>query len=443
MIYPTARAIALAAIGAPAALLAGLMTPDGWVVGGAWLVLLLGLILLDALIGPSRAAASLELEAPSMVGVGSTGTLAIRARFEGAAPRAAEVAVETNARLAADPGRAAITFAGSEGLSRATLTPVRRGQGEISTLWLRWRGGLGLVWKQVRQAPRRPVAVLPDIRGVKAQAVRLFARDAAFGLKSQLETGEGSEFHALREVDGATDPRTIDWKQSARHGKLLGKEFRVDRNHPVVFAIDTGRAMSEPIEHGEAGRAGAPRIDRAINAALLLAYVALKTGDRVGAYGFDARPRGFSGLVSGAGRFGRLQRHLSGLDYGDDETNYTLGLTQLGVFLERRSLVVVFTEFADATNAELLVENLGRLLRRHVVLFVAMRDEELEAIAGAEPTNAETVARAVTAHALIRGRELVIARLARLGARIVDAPASRLGPALISAYLDLKRSDLL
>ncbi|MDB5481615.1 MAG: hypothetical protein JWO83_2668 [Caulobacteraceae bacterium] len=442
MIYPTARAIALAALGAPTALLAGLIAPDGWAVGGAWLVLLLGLILLDALIGPSPAAASLTLDAPSVVGVGAGGTLVIRARFEGAAPAAAEVAVETNARLAAEPGQAAMSFTGSEGVSRVGLTPLRRGQGEITALWLRWRGGLGLVWKQLRKAPHRPIAVLPDIRGVKAQAIRLFSRDAASGLKSQLETGEGSEFHALREVDGATDPRTIDWKQSARHGKLLGKEFRVDRNHPVVFAIDAGRAMSEPIGHEERG-AGAPRIDRAINAALLLAYVALKTGDRVGAYGFDAHPRGFSGLVAGAARFGRLQRHLSGLDYGDDETNYTLGLTQLGVFLERRSLVVVFTEFADSTSAELMVENLGRLMRRHVVLFVAVRDEELEAIARAEPTTAEAVARAVTAHALIRARDLVIARLARLGARIVDAPAARLGPALISAYLDLKRSDVL
>jgi len=441
VIYPTARAIALAALGAPAALLIGLIAPDGWAVGGAWLVLLLGLILLDALIGPSRAAASLALEAPAAVAIGSTETLVIRARFEGTAPAAAEVAVETNPRLAAEPGLGAMTFTGSEGVSRATLTPLRRGQGEISALWLRWRGGLGLVWKQLREAPRRPVAVLPDIRGVKAQAIRLFSRNAAFGLKSQLEAGDGSEFHALREVDAATDPRTIDWKQSARHGRLLGKEFRVDRNHPVVFAIDTGRAMSEPLAHPGEGRA--PRIDRAINAALLLAYVALKTGDRVGAYGFDARPRGFSGLVSAAARFGRLQRYLSGLDYGEDETNYTLGLTQLGAFLDRRSLVVVFTEFADATSAELMVENLGRLLRRHVVLFVALRDEELEAIARAEPTSAEAVARAVTAHALIRGRDLVIARLARLGARIVDAPAARLGPALISAYLDLKRSDVL
>ena len=160
-------------------------------------------------------------------------------------------------------------------------------------------------------------------------------------------------------------------------------------------------------------------------------------------FGFGARPRAFSGFVSGAGNLRRLQTQLAGLDYGEDETNYTLGLTQLGASLKRRSLIVVFTEFADTTSAELMIENLTRLLRRHLVLFVALRDSDLERLTQAEPRDAETVSRAVTAHALLRARDLVIARLARLGVRIVDAPAERLGPALISAYLDLKRSDAL
>ena len=133
---------------------------------------------------------------------------------------------------------------------------------------------------------------------------------------------------------------------------------------------------------------------------------------------------------------------MAGFDYGDEETNYTLGLTQLGVALKRRSLIVVFTDFSDVTSAELMVENLNRLLRRHVILFVTLRDETLGAIVRAEPINAEAVARAVTAHALMRSRDLVIARLVRLGVRIVEAPAARIGPALISAYLDLKRSDV-
>ncbi len=434
MIYPTARAVILAAIGAPVALLIGLIAPGYWVVGGAWLALLLGLGLVDALLGPGRAAAAVFLEAPPTTGVGVSGNLVVRARFDAAPPPAAEVAIETNAKLSAVPALGVMPFENGEGIARFELTPTRRGVGEISTIWLRWRGVLGLVWKQLRETPRRQLLVTPDIHGVKATAIRLFSRDAQFGLKVQLETGEGSEFHALREVNGGADPRTIDWKQSARHGVLLGKEFRVERNHPVVFAIDTGRTMCEPL-------LGQPRLDRAINASLLLAYVCLKTGDMVAAYGFDARPGGFSGIVAGTAGFPRLQRHLAGLEYSDAETNFTLGLTQLGVALKRRSLVVVFTDFADATSAELMVENLTRLLRRHVVVFVAMRDEELEAIAAAEPVSAETVSRAVTAHALMRSRDLVIARLSRLGVRIVDAPAARIGAQLIATYLDLKRSD--
>jgi len=435
VIYPTARAIVLAALGAPVALLVGLIAPGYWVLAGAWLILLLGLVLLDALIGPSRAGATLAVEAPGALGAGSRGALIVRAAFEGASPPRAEIAVETNALLSAEPGRTSFRFFQGEGRADLSLIPLRRGSGEISALWLRWRGALGLVWKQVAETPRRTIAITPDIQGVKSEAIRLFSREALFGLKTQLETGEGSEFHALREVSGGVDPRAIDWKQSARHGKLLAKEFRVERNHPVVFAIDTGRAMSEPL-------LGAPRLDRAINASLLLAYVSLRMGDLAGAYGFGVRAGAFSGVMSGPGAFPRLQRHLSGFDYGEDETNYTLGLSQLGAALKRRSLIVVFTDFADATSAELMVENLTRLLRRHVILFVVMRDEELEAIAKAEPSTAEAVSRAVTAHALMRSRDLVIARLSRLGVRIVDAPVSRIGSALISAYLDLKRSDV-
>ena len=232
------------------------------------------------------------------------------------------------------------------------------------------------------------------------------------------------------------DKRTIDWKRSARHGKLLSKEFRTERNHPVIFAIDTGRLMCEPLM-------GVPRIDRAINASLLMAFVSLKLGDRVGFFAFDVRPRLFSGAVSGAKAFPLLQRLAARLDYSAEEPNYTLALTQLGAALERRALVVIFTDFADTTSAELMLENVGRLMKRHLVLFVVFRDEELEAIARGEPTDAEAVARAVTAETLLRERDLVIARLVHMGAHIVDAPAAAIGTALLSAYIDLKRRDLL
>jgi uncharacterized protein (DUF58 family) len=428
--------VALAAAGAPFALLLGLQTSGLWITGVAWLIFVAGLLILDALASASGHEADLNLELPASLGMGVTGEAVATARFASRPPRRAEIAFGQTPLIATEPNVARLSFAGAEGTARVRLEPRRRGLAQMGESWLRWTGPLGLTWTQRHGEASQPVTVLPDLEGVKAQAIHLFARDALSGVKLQLDTGEGSDFHALNEARGAIDPRTVDWKQSARHHKLLVKEFRIERNHPVIVAIDAGHEMCSPLD-------GAPRVDRAINAALLLAFVALKTGDRAGAYGFDARPRGFSGVVSGAQAFPRLQRHLASLDYSEAETNFTLGLTQLGALVDRRSLIVIFTEFADATSAELMVENVGRLLRRHVVLFVVFEDPELESAVRAAPDSAEAVARAVVARGLLRARQVVLARLARLGVRVVEAPAARMGAALIDAYLQVKREDLL
>ena len=104
---------------------------------------------------------------------------------------------------------------------------------------------------------------------------------------------------------------------------------------------------------------------------------------------------------------------------------------------------MVFTDIADSTSAELMLENVGRLLRQHLVLFVMMRDAELEAIERKAPRSPDDVSRAVVAASLMRERELVIGRLRRMGVEIVEAPADQVGPALLASYLDLKRRDLL
>ncbi|MFY8209571.1 MAG: DUF58 domain-containing protein, partial [Caulobacter sp.] len=109
----------------------------------------------------------------------------------------------------------------------------------------------------------------------------------------------------------------------------------------------------------------------------------------------------------------------------------------------RRSRVVVFTDVTDPTAAELMIEASARLLSRHLVLFVVMQDEELEAMVAADPAEPADITRAVVAAGLMREREVVIARLRRLGAHIVEAPAARIGPALINAYVDLMRRELL
>lgn len=295
---------------------------------------------------------------------------------------------------------------------------------------------MGLAWKQKVFALDLASPVLTDLQWVRDQAVRLFARDALFGARTQLEMGEGSEFQALRDYQPGMDRRAIDWRQSARHSALLAKEFRTERNHNIIMALDCGRAACEPVN-------GMPRVDRFIHAALLLSYACLRSGDRAGVFAFDSHPRLSTGAVAGLNAFRTLQTVAGRIDYSTHETNYTLALATLSGELQRRSLIVVFTDFTDSTAAELMIESLGRMLQRHLVLFVVLRDEELESLTAAAPGTCEDVSRAVVAATLLRERETVIGRLRRLGAHIVDAPAEHVGLQVVNAYLDLKRRDLL
>ena len=437
MIYPTRRAILLAFLGAPLSLVAALVAPGLWFVGVAWLLLVLGSLCADALLGGWRSEMQIRRMLPPALSLGVSGEARFQAVFASSlAPRRAEFALDTNGLLRAEPVRRSVPLSKGGGEVRFRLNALRRGAGRLNRLWVRWQGPLGLVWKQAVERLDAAVPVIPNVNAVKEEALRLFQRNALFGLNVQRDIGDGAEFHALTEFRTGMDRRTIDWKQTARHASLLAKEFRTERNQQIIIALDTGRLMCEPLS-------GQPRIDRALHAALLLAYAALKLGDRVGLFAFDAKPRLSSGAVSGARAFPLLQTLATRIDYSTEETNYTLGLTQLSGELERRSLIVVFTDFADSTSAELMIDNIERLLRRHLVLFVVFRDEELETMADKEPFEADDVSRAVIADALLREREIVISRLRRMGVEVVDAPAERAGVSLLNAYLELKRRNVL
>ena len=434
--YPTRRAIALMAAGAPLALGVAIVAPGLWTVAAGWILLIVGLLLADLALAPAPRDLTFHVDAPRLLGVGRPANLTVTARFQRRAPAEVELAVGVNERLTAVPDRLAVRVTRNSATADLVLTPLRRGEARIEGTWARWRGPLGLMWLQL-QAPAEPVLrVIPDVQGIKEHALRLFTRDAPLGAKPLIDAGEGTDFHALREFQTGMDLGDIDWKQSARHGKLIGREYRTERNHHVLLALDTGRLMSAPT-------AGLPRLDRAINAALLLAFVSLKMGDRVGLFAFDSRPRLASGLTSGPQAFALLQSLAATLDYSSDETNFTLGLTALSGRLDRRALIVVFTDFADATSAELMLENLARLMRTHMVLFVVFRDEELEALARCEPKVPEDATRAVVADSLLKQRQAVAARLRRMGAQLVDAPADGLSGALLNGYLDVKRRGVL
>jgi uncharacterized protein (DUF58 family) len=435
MPYPTRRAVLLAALGLPISLLAAALAPGFWLAGVAWVVFIGGVLLLDVFVG-FRAQLGITPTFPNAIGMGQEREASFAFAFDGAgSPRSAEATLDTGPLLKTVPVRQTMAVAGGRATAHFALQPLRRGEGRLQKLWVRWTGPLGLGWVQQVEDIARTVPIVPNVQSVKDEAMRLFRRDAPVGLRLQLHNGDGgSEFYALRDFQSGMDQRTMDWKQSARHGMLLAKEYQAEQNQHIVVALDTGRLMSAPL-------GGQPRLDHALHAMLLLAYVGLKLGDRVGLFAFDERPKLRSGTVAGASAFPLLQRLVAQLDYSTAETNFTLGLSQLAGDLEHRSIVVIFTDFSDSTSAELMLDNVGRLLRRHLVLFVIFRDEELETMANGEPQTPEDVSRAVIADAMLRERDVVIERLRRLGVQIVDAPVEEISANLLKTYFAVKRRD--
>lgn len=430
MIRPTIRCVLLMAAGAPPALLVGVFAPQLWFAGLVWIPVILAFAAIDLLLAPSPPA--LQVTSPGAIEIGAP--LIVDIQLTSTPIDGLELAVETGPRLK-PRAEGRITLKGQENHAAIAFVPVRRGTEEIVALWSRWAGPFGLIWRQRTEALNRSVVITPDIRPVR-QSAHLLLRDAQVGEMARVDRGEGSEFEALSEWRSGMERRTIDWNHSARHLKLLARENRIERNNQIVFAIDTGRVMCEPID-------GLPRVDRAISAALLGAYAGLKLGDRVALFGFDSQPRVASGAVSGTRAFPLMQRLAGQLDYSTAETNYTLALATLAGDLTRRSLIVIFTEFTDPTGAELMIRAAVNLLRGHLVLFVILADDELEELAGAEPMGIDDVSRAVIAASMLRERRIVMSRLRHAGIHVLEAPHRDVGAALVRQYLDFKRRNLL
>jgi uncharacterized protein (DUF58 family) len=287
----------------------------------------------------------------------------------------------------------------------------------------------------LRQDLNHVLQVYPDLPSVSRDAIRFFStRNLQSGVRVERYRGDGSEFDHLQEYVPGFDIRTIDWKVSARHAKLYCKQLRAERNRQVMLAVDSGRLMSEPLS-------GVPRVDHAITAGLTLAFVSLHVGDWVGLISFDDGLRQYCPPVRGKGGISRLNEVASRIDYSTKETNFTLSLMEFARRQVRRALVVVMTDFTDTITAELMVENLIRMARRHLVLFVALQDPMLHEVSRQVPRNRLDLNRSMVAHHLLRDREVVIRRLRRKGIHCIDALPDQVSPRLIDQYLEFKRKE--
>ncbi len=437
MIQPTRRTALLFASSVPVSLLVVSLAESVWYAAFYIPVLVLAFFALDLAAALPLKRLGAEWKEPVRLYVGRAGTLELRLDA-GQYGRAVKVEALPELVGDVDPPRtqAAGLGGGRTVVLHLPIVPHRRGRVRVEAVWLRWRGPLGLVEMRRRDPVECDIDVVPDIKGIHDAALQFFSHDAVYGVKTQKLKGEGSEFENLCEYQQGMDNRLIDWKHSARHRKLLCKEFRRERNHEILMGFDTGHLMLEPID-------GVPRLDHAIRAALLLGWISLYGGDLIGGCGFDARFRNYLKPGRGMPYFTQFQRFAAALDYRTEETNFTLGLAELNARLQRRALVVLFTEFVDMISAELLIESLQRIARRHVVIFVTMRDPLLERLRNAPPEDFRSAAEAVLAGDMERERRIVLERAARMGVHCLDVASAVVPAALVNRYIMIKQRGLL
>ena len=436
-VYPTPRLLVLLILGVFAAIGVGLLAPAMWPWVPLIMLALLLLALVDAVFAPAGDSLVLDVKLPRTIGVGRDRSVPFTLHFtRWRQPGALELRAETNAVLAGSDYQRVLRCDDKRFSGTLTLKSRTRGRGRLEALFVRWRGVLGLVYVQKRVKLDAEVLVTPDIEGVEADASELFSLDNIYGVRVHNQLYNGSEYHALREYDASQDHRRIDWRSSARHMKLFSREYQAERNHHIVLAYDTGRLMGEPL-------AGLKRLDRAIHAGLLLGYCALKIGDNIRTFAFDSQPYHAAPMISGTQAFDVLKRQLSALEDSPEESNHTLALADLNSRVARRSLIILFSDFIDEISADLMLEALKRLSKKHLVLFVAFRDEVVEDLLAVPPAQPEDVTRAVFANRLSMQRERVLAQLRRQGIEVLEAPTEALATAMVMRYLALKRADRL
>ena len=335
-----------------------------------------------------------------------------------------------------DPGDVNLTPEGTEAAIDVPLTMTKRGPQTLSAIAMRYGSRLGLFEILPRWPVDLTVTVLPNIQPVLSGEIQTQMLPLMDGLKTTQLRGEGAEFHQLRDFAPGMDPRSIDWKRSARMNALVARETRAERNHQIMICVDHGHLMAQRV-----GKLS--KLDHAINAGLAMTWAGVLGGDNVGFYTFGARPGQLIAPRSGRTAFARIRAACASLEESQSETNHTLAMTHLHGSLSRRSLVIIFSDFVDSVTAELLIENMAVITRTHLVLYVAIRDRAIEDLTRPERLSMDAISEAISATQIKRERELVLDRLRRLGVHCLDTDPESLTPDLVSRYMDIKMQGLI
>ena len=336
---------------------------------------------------------------------------------------------------ASPPTQALDVPAGERRTLTTELRPTRRGDRSPDRVTVRAFGPLGVAGRQGRHVVPWRLRVQPSFASRRFLPERLSRLRRLDGLTAARVRGQGTEFDSLREYVDGDDVRSIDWRATARRSEVVVRTWRPERDRQVVLVVDTGRTS--------AGRVGdVPRLDAALDAALLLTALASRAGDRVDLLAVDREVRA---AVKGAGRDELLARVVDAMALLEPalvESDGRLLVSEVLRRSRRRSLVVLFTTLDTAALQEGLLPVLSSLTSRHTVVLAAVGDPRVEQMLRGRG-DVEAVYDAAAAERARADRRLTTALLRARGVEVVDAPPELFAPAVADAYLALKAAGRL
>lgn len=408
---PTPRAALLLALAA----LAALVVPP--LMAALAAVAVVGATLADAAL--VRRSPSLSRRAPATMSRGVAQELEVEGRSRFA--RALVVRQATPPDLTLQPGEGTAPLH-----SRAVAR--RRGRHVLPGVAARAEGPLGLGAWHHRSRDEAEVLVYPDLPG--ARRVALAVRRSRFreqGLRGRGPLGLGTEFELVRDYSPDDDIRQVNWLATARLGRPMSNDYRIEQDRDVIAVVDAGRLMAAPL-------GDATRLDVALDALATLAAVADELGDRFGALVFDSEIRRRISPRRGGGAI--AVNALFDIEPSDADSDYVQAFQR--VESSKRAFVVVFTDLLEEIAARSLIEGAPVLSRRHAMAVASVADPDLEAAVASAPVQPLDAYRASVAVDVLEARRRVGVRLSHAGAQLVEAPASELGAACVRAYLRAK-----
>jgi uncharacterized protein (DUF58 family) len=318
-----------------------------------------------------------------------------------------------------------------------SLTPPKRGQFQFGLIAVRYLSRWRLAWRDTFAGEATTVKVYPNMRRAREAELRaLGARSFVAARRKSQWRGEGRDFESMRDYVRGDEMRHISWTATARRGKLVTRQYQMERDQTILIALDAGRLMTARIENET-------KLDSAVHAALALMSAAARAGDNAGLLVFGRRIKAYLPPKRGAEHLDAALEALYAIEPEMIEPSYSRAFEFISANSRRRSLVVVLTDLVDEQGSSELLSSLKLLRPRHLPLVVTIADRDLKAVVRESPENEREMFTQSVAEEIIHLREAALRLVESQGGLALDVTAAALAPKLLETYLRVKERGLL